>query len=477
MRSAVTLQIFAIAFLFSFSVTQADAQSPTIKTDVEIGSWVGDYMANAVKFDHFSGAVLIARNGKPIHLKAYGMANEELGVPNDVNTKFRVGSVSKQFTAAAIMQLHERGKLDINTSVCKYIDGCPEVWKPVTIKHLLNHTSGIVNFTRLPAASGNFLLLPQTHASILATFRDLPLESPPGEAYNYNNSGYYLLGLIIEKASDSTYSEYLRKNIFEPLAMADTGLDDQGVVLKNRASSYRKGSDFIFYNAHHANMQILFSIGGLYSTVGDLLKWEQAFSTNKLLQTATIKETFTPGKGQYGYGWWIDKLGTCDRMYHDGGITDFSSSLQRLPDTGLTVIAISNRGEDGGIRVAYDVAGKMCGVPATIRAIQPELMKLDSEALVKLVNEARSNFPIFDIQERKVEEIGNYLMLVKEKNQALEVFKLNASLYPKSPNAHCKLASAFESTGNKDFAKRSFKSCLELDPKNESALNYLKERD
>ena len=248
-------------------------------------------------------------------------------------------------------------------------------------------------------------------------------------------------------------------------------------IVKKRASSYGKGSDSVFYNSDYTNMQILFSIGGLYSTVKDLLIWEQSFSTNKLLKKTTVEEIFTPGKGNYGYGWWIDKLGSCRRMYHDGGITDFSASLKRLPDSNLTVIAISNRGEDGGIRVAYDVAGKICGVPATIRGIQPELMRMDSEKLIKIVNDARSLFPIFDVQERKVEEIGNYLMLLKEKNQAIEVFKLNVMLYPKSGDAHCKLATAYESVGDKTLAVKNFKLCLELDPTNKIALERLKKLD
>ena len=464
-------------FLITLFLIDAHAQFKQIKTNEEIAAWADTYMDDAVRFDHFSGAVLIARDGKPIFLKAYGMANYELEVPNDINTKFRIGSVSKQFTAAAIMQLQERRKLNINDSVCEYLDNCPDIWKPITIKNLLNHTSGIVNFTRLAEASDTFLLLPQSHSKILDTFRKVLLESKPGDAYNYNNSGYYLLGLVIEKASGTTYAEYLRNNIFTPLGMNHTDFDDQETIVKKRASSYRKGSDFIFYNSDYTNMQILFSIGGLYSTVKDLLIWEQSFSTNKLLKTSTIEETFTPGEGNYGYGWWIDKLGICNRMYHDGGITNFSTSLQRLPDARLTVIAISNRGDDGGLRAAYDLVGKICGVPATIRAIQPELMSLSAGKLIEIVNHAKSNFPIFDIQERKVEEIGNYLMLIKQKKQAVEVFKLNVSLYPKSANAYFKLAMAYEAVGNKALAVKNFKLCLELDPTNKTALAHLERLD
>lgn len=473
MKLKIKLIVSGIVLLTLFLV-DARAQFNKIKTNEEIKSWVSDYMDNAVKFDHFSGAVLVARGGNQIFLKAYGMANYELDVPNDVDTKFRIGSVSKQFTAAAIMKLQESGKLRIDESVCLYVENCPEIWKPITIKNLLNHTSGIVNFTSLPEASGDFLRLPQSHSKVLDTFNKLPLESKPGEQYRYNNSGYYLLGLIIEKASGTSYAEYLRKSIFAPLGMNDTDFDDQKTIVKKRASSYQKGSDLVFYNSDYANTEILFSIGGSYSTVKDLLIWEQSFSNGKLLNASTREEIFTPGKGNYGYGWWIDKLGDCGRMYHDGGVTDFSTSLQRLPNDDLTIIAISNRGEDGGIRAAYDIVGKVCGVPATIRSIQPELMSLNTEKLAEIVKNARANFPIFDIRESKVEEIGNYLMLIKQPKQAIEVFKLNVGLYPKSAATYLKLAMAYESVGNKNLAAENFKKCLELDPLNKTASEHLK---
>jgi len=461
-------------FLLNILPIILNAQIKQIRTNEEIVSWVTEYMDNAVKFDHFSGVVLIARNGNPIFSKAYGMANFELEVPNELDTKFRIGSVSKQFTAAAIMQLQERGKLDINDPICQYLYDCPKTWQFITIKNLLNHTSGIVNFTTLSQASGNFLLLPHTHTEVVNTFRNIPLESKPGEIYNYNNSGYYLLGLIIEKASGINYPEYLRKNIFQPLGMNNTDFDNQRTILKNRASSYYLGADSIFYNSEYTNMQILFSIGGLYSTVSDLLLWEQSFSNNKLLKHSTINEMLTSGKGNYGYGWWIDKIGDYSRMYHDGGITNFSSSLQRIPDEHLTIIAISNRGDDGGLRTAYDIVGKISGVPATIRAIQPELMTLSTDRLLEIVSEAKSNFPPFDIQEFKVEEIGNYLVLIGLEQQAIEVFKLNVNLYPDSANTYFKLAMTYEEVGEKNLAVKYFRLCLAKDPTNKIASEHIK---
>lgn len=283
-----------------------------------------------------------------------------------------------------------------------------------------------------------------------------------------------MLGLIIERASGKTYAEYLRENIFYQLGMKDTEFDDHDAVVKNRASSYYVGESGILYNSEYQNMQILFSIGGLYSTVEDLLKWEQSFSTEKILKQETIKEIFTPGKRDYGYGWWINKLGTHPRMYHDGGITAFSSSLQRLPDDHITVIAICNAGDDGGIRVAYDIAGLLCDVPATIRAIQPDLMKLNSEEAFKLVNNVRKSFPRFDVGEAKVIELAKYALQRGQKKQAIEIFKLNLSIYPNSSNAYYHLAMGYEAIGDKNLAIVNLKRSLEIDPENKGAAEHLK---
>lgn len=461
-----------ISVLIFLNIANGQSGKP-IWTNEAIAGWVDEYMSNTIKFDHFNGCVLVARNGNIFYKKAFGLANRELNVPNKTSTKFLIGSVSKQFTAAAIMQLQEKGKLSINETIDKYIDSCPPAWKAITIKQLLNHTSGIVNFTALEEASGNFLMLSHSHDEILNLFRNKPLVSKPGEVFNYNNSGYYLLGMIVEKVTGEKFADYVRKNLFTPLGMNNTNFDDQATIVKDRASSYSLSDDKIFYNAYYTNMKTLFSIGGMYSTVDDLLKWQKSFLNRKLLSASSINEVLQPGKGNYGYSWVIEKLGTVRRQYHDGGILSFSASLQYLPDEQITIIAISNSGEDGGIRVAYDIAGKIGNNPATIRAIQPELMQLTAEQSFSLINRYKEGYPNFDIQEAKIIEVGNYLMLLKQKKQAIEVFKLNTLLYLKSASAFLKLAMAFELDGNKELAIRNYKKCLEIEPGNLLASEHL----
>jgi CubicO group peptidase (beta-lactamase class C family) len=475
MRRTVFKSVSSLFLIILLSRTSGTCQHKLIWTNEKLANWVDAYMYNAVKFDHFSGCILLSRSGDPFYIRSFGQANKELDVPNRPETKFLIGSVSKQFTAAAIMKLQEMGYLSTNHTIDKYLDKCPQHWKDITIKQLLNHTSGIVNFTTLEEVTGKFLMVEHTHEEVLQIFRERPLESNPGEIFNYNNSGYYLLGMIIEKVSGVSYNEYIMNNLFKPLGMNNTGFDAQGKLIINRASSYYQRDDMKFYNSPYTNMENLFSIGGAYSTVSDLLIWQKSFTTNRILNTISIQEMLTPGKGNYGYSWVVGKIGTINRYYHDGGISSFSTSLQWLPDQNLTVIVISNTGEDGGIRVAYDIVGKIGESPATVRGIQSDLMTLPADKVIDIINQAKQKFPRFDISENKVEEIGNFLLSTKKKKQALEVFKVNVSLYPLSANAHYRVGLAYEENKYIDLAIQSFKTCIGLDPKNSEAINHLNE--
>jgi CubicO group peptidase (beta-lactamase class C family) len=185
----------------------------------------------------FSGVVLVARKGQVLFQKAYGLANREHGVANKLDTKFRLGSVTKQFTAMAIMILSERGKLNVTDPICKYIENCPTAWSAITVHHLLTHTSGIPDFTDFPD-NDHYEHLPMTPLETIARFRDKPLEFVPGERFNYDNSGYLLLGHIVERTSGERYEDFLRKNIYEPLGMLHSGYDHPRIVLKDRASGY-----------------------------------------------------------------------------------------------------------------------------------------------------------------------------------------------------------------------------------------------
>ncbi len=227
-------------------------------------------------------------------------------MPNTPQTVFRLGSITKQFTPMAVIMLQERNKLNVQDPICKYLENCPAAWQPVTIRHLLTHTSGIPNFTDFPDFA-KIKALPVTHASLIERFKDKPLEFAPGEKFNYSNSGDYLLGVITERASGKSYADFLRENIFATLVMKQTGYDDNKSIIKNRAAGYaRQGGSIV--NASYTDMSVPFASGALYTTTEDLLRCEQSFYTEKLVKRKSLDEMFTPFKEGYGYGWSIGKM-------------------------------------------------------------------------------------------------------------------------------------------------------------------------
>jgi CubicO group peptidase (beta-lactamase class C family) len=299
-----------------------------------------EYAQATVKAEHFSGAILVARDGKILLSKGYGMADVENDVPNTPETRFRLGSLTKQFTAASILLLQERGKLSVQDSVCKYVAPCPEAWQPVTIHHLLSHTAGVPNFTALPDYQKT-MREPTTVESLVARFRSLPLDFKPGEDWKYSNSGYVLLGSVVEKVSGKSYESFLRENIFEPLKMTSTGYDHPNEILKRRARGYATGPDGLV-NANYLDMSIPFAAGGLYSTVGDLYLWDQALYGEKILKQSSLDAMFTAVRNNYGYGYGVNKLFNRRLNAHSGGIEGFSTTINRFPDDRVTVIVLSN---------------------------------------------------------------------------------------------------------------------------------------
>ena len=348
MRIERTLQRFALlcACLLALSVaTRAQDLLPKFE----------EYAQATVKADRFSGAILVARDGKILVSKGYGMADIENDVPNTPETKFRLGSLTKQFTAASILLLQERGKLSVQDSICKYVAPCPEAWQPVTIHHLLSHTAGVPDFTGFPDYRQT-VRDPTTAEALIGRFRNRPLEFKPGENWKYSNSGYVLLGHVIEKVSGKSYESFLRENIFEPLKMTSTGYDHADEIVKRRARGYAPGPDEGVINASYLDMSIPFSAGGLYSTVGDLYLWDQALYGEKILKKSSLDAMFTAVRNDYGYGYSINKLFARRHAVHGGSIEGFSTSIHRFPDDRVTVIVLSNYEAARSGPIARDLA-------------------------------------------------------------------------------------------------------------------------
>lgn len=298
--------------------------------------YVSDFFARGV----FMGTVLVARNGEPVFVKSYGWANAEWDIPNARDTKYRLGSITKQFTAVAILQLVEQGKLKLDDPVSKYFEA-PASWAPITIRHLLTHTSGIPSYTSLPGFMNSKVMLSMLPAEIVNLSRDLPLEFKPGERHVYNNTGYVFLGHILERVADMKYEDYLRKHVLDPAGMKDTGYDTFTKVIKRRATGYA-GSVSKLRNSRYIDMSLPHAAGALYSTVEDLLRWDAALHGGKLIGAASLKQMTTPFKGNYGFGLVMDKVGARRRIAHGGGIFGFNTMLARYPDDKLTVIVLGN---------------------------------------------------------------------------------------------------------------------------------------
>lgn len=289
------------------------------------------------------GSVLVAIDAEIILSKGYGLADPDNNIPNTPQTKFRIGSIGEQFTAMGILILQSQGQLNVQDGICKYISACPAVWHDISIHHLLTHTSGIPNVFELEERVDP-ILTPLQKVELLM---EKPLAFKPGEQwdYNYRDSGYLILGYIVERVSGQSYEDFLRENIFEPLQMRDTGLDQKEEIL---AIGYRysvpdkdTNLDHVFWHA----------AGGLYSSVEDMFRWEQAMYTEQLIPQELLDMMFTPhhatspgGQTSYGYGWYIGEAAHNRRVFMHVGVTwGFQCVIVRFPDDNVTIIVLSNK--------------------------------------------------------------------------------------------------------------------------------------
>jgi len=380
-RRALVLTIVSCVLLLSTTPAAQVATAPASPSDATVVQRVDEYMQAERKVNGFCGTILLARKGTPIVAKGYGLANAEWEIPNTPRTKFRLGSITKQFTSMAVLQLQQQSKLKVQDPICQYLTPCPDAWKPITIHHLLTHTSGIPSYTNAPSYMTT-MMVPKTVDQMVAGFRDLPLEFEPGSQYKYNNSGYFLLGVLLERVTGQTYERVLRDQIFTPLGMSDSGYDYPARILPMRASGYsRQGSSLT--NAPYLDMVQPFSAGSLYSTVEDLLKWDQALYTDQLLPSEGRSAMFTPFKGNYAYGWQVPTPSpqTFGRrqVAHGGGINGFSTMIIRLPDDNIASIVLSNVQQASTGRIARDLLAILFGQPyqvavaRTVATVDPKI--------------------------------------------------------------------------------------------------------
>jgi len=343
---------------------------------------VDEYLKPYLETGNFSGALLIAKDGKVILTKAYGKANYEHDVPNTPKTIFHIASVSKSFTAAATMMLVEKGMLSINEPLIKFIPDYPNGEK-ITIHHLLTHTSGIPNVNNFPEYSQNSRF-PQTLQSLVSMFKERPLQFEPGAKYSYSNSNYNLLAYIIEKVSGESYGDFLKRHIFDPLDMKNTGHHGYaGTILKNSADGYSPVGVVDIEKAPYLDWTNKTGNGSLYSTVEDLYKWDRALYTEKILNRNSLEMMFTKHAENVGYGWFIHEHPYGREIYINGRSPGFTSYLGRFVDQNLCIIVLGNLYNSVTTPIGRDLAAMVLGMPYEIPKLKN--IKLDSKKIEALV--------------------------------------------------------------------------------------------
>ncbi len=376
-----SLRIFTTLLALSFTAALpsfAEERMKNIEKTDQMEKIINKYVIDK----QFMGSVLVAQENEIILNKGYGLANLEWDIPNTPSTKFRIASLTKQFTAAGILLLEQQGKLKTSDPVKKYFPDAPATWEKVTIFNLLTHTSGIPNYTNLPNF-GDLQSSQITVEKLIQIFRDKPLDFKPNEKMSYSNSGYILLGALIEKISGKSYSLFIQDNIFIPLQMKDSGYDTNTMIIENRAAGYTPGATGLV-NADFINMSTAYSAGALYSTTEDLLKWKMGLFDGKLLTPESLKKMITPYKNDYAFGLLISKSGGKTIIQHNGFIQGFYSKLAYYPETKTTVVVLSNISSSAPEEIAAAVGSIAQGNLVKLNADREEI-KLPVETLKKYV--------------------------------------------------------------------------------------------
>jgi CubicO group peptidase (beta-lactamase class C family) len=373
---------------------------PTFAQTKDIANSIDQYLSIRTDLGRFSGAALIAQDGKIIFRKAFGFANVERRIPYTLETPQDVASVTKMFTAMAALKLRDQGKLHLDDSICNYLDDCPEIWKPITVRHLMRHTSGIPDYEeKLELGSDKYLAFmnhPDATATILEDAKKLPLDFKPGEKFSYSNTGYIVLSYLIQKASGQPFPEFVKKAILEPAGMKHSGMFGSFGLPKNLANGYTHGDlgwerilGGVSLTAGHLKKLPQLPLtppagdGGLYSTVDDLYRWSQVMDGSRLVSPEEAAEVFTPGLGNYGYGWFIDHLFERKHVWHSGVLPGYLSDIIKFPDDKITVIVVTNLDRSRISRIRRDLSAIVLGLPYDM-PVSGKLVKLTAEQTVKL---------------------------------------------------------------------------------------------
>lgn len=452
---------------------------------------IHDLLEKCYEYGRFNGTALVADESGVIYKGGFGYANLEWKRRNHADTKHRLASITKQFTAMLIAQLAAEGKLEFNAPITTYLKDYPkEIGDQVTVHHLLTHTSGIPSYTSMPSYWESTMNAEKTTEDLMNLFKNEPLEFQPGEKYNYNYSGYILLGVIVEKLTGKSYAKNMQERVFEPLGMKNSGYDSNSTLIENKASGYDRVANS-FQHARYLHMSVPYAAGALYSTVEDLYLWDRALYTNKILPKEyrdLLFEAHTPSWGgqHYGYGWELGsmRIGSSDEraptISHGGGINGFNTLITRVVEDQTVVLLLNNT---GGAPLG-DMTSAVLGILKGKDYILPQkslayymLDTLEAKGIAAGLEFFETNKAGngYYLNEREVNLSGYKLLQDENVEAAAAVFKLNTETYPNSFNAYDSYGEALLLLGKKEEGIENYKKSVKLNPDNENGIKVLQD--
>lgn len=433
-----------------------------------------------------NGAVLVSEGGKVIYAKGIGYADIENKIPNNADTKFRLASVTKQFTAALILQLAEEGKLKLDGKLSDYLPYYrKDIGSRITIHQILSHTSGLTNYTDNAVFMTSKEVVQKTEPKdfILKYCSDSTLKFEPGTSWAYSNSGYFILGAVIEELTGKKYGDVLEERIFSPLGMTNSGYDQSDKTYENKAKGYENSFAGVS-PARDIDMTIPFAAGSIYSTVNDMFKWDQSLYTKRILSDESRKKMFTPVLNNYGYGFGIlDKEingSTKKIITHSGGIFGFNTLITRFVDDNNTIIVLNNYYDASSGPLTGGIANILYGTDA------PRPKEDLTKQFITLIKDKGINDAVTEIKKLKedkekykssegnINNLGYMLLQQGKVKESVEVFKLNTEWFPESANVYDSYGEALAAAGDIDNAILNYKKSIELNPNNEGGKEMLK---
>jgi CubicO group peptidase (beta-lactamase class C family) len=477
--------VLARRLLFCAAIVLVASQYTALAQDH--AAKIQEVLALAHKYQQFNGSALVAENGRVVYKGAFGMANIEWGIPNTPDTRFRLGSITKQFTSMLTLQLVEQGKIKLDGKLSDYLpDYRKDIGEKVTIHHLLTHTSGIPSYTGQPGFFENVSRNPYKVADFVKKYASGDLEFEPGSKFSYNNSGYFLLGAIIERVTGKPYEQVLKENILDPAGMKNTGYDHHDTIIPKRASGYIKTPDG-YANAPYLDMSIPYAAGSMYSTVEDLYLWDQALYTDKLLSAQLKDLMYKPFLENYAYGWVITNASfkpnnqPVQVITHGGGINGFTTTIVRFPKEKNLIVMLDNTNTQYLDRLSDAIAKILYNQPydlpkmSSVSILEKTISEKGIEVGIAAYRDLKAKqAATYDFAEPELNQLGYWLLRTGKVKEAVEIFKLNVEAYPKSFNTYDSLAEAYANMNERELAITNYKKSLELNPNNTNAVQAIK---